>query len=76
MGITKSTNICVNNGIEIIAILNKLTLMSEQLKVIKILSGLVLHLFMKSLCSNIPFEMTIANSKAILKGGIFVERQW
>ena len=45
-----------------IGILNKPTPTSEQLKMMKILSALVLHLFLKSLCNNRPFDVTIANA--------------
>ena len=55
----------MNNGKEMIGILNNPTPISEQLRMIKILSALVLYLFLKSFHSNAPFEIIIANAVKI-----------
>ena len=45
-----------------IIIVNKSTPISEQLRMIKILSALVLYLFYKCFQSNTPFEKTVAKA--------------
>lgn len=55
----------MNNGIETNCILNKPTSISEQLRMMKILSALVFLLFFKSLHSNAPIEMAIPNAVII-----------
>ena len=44
------------------ASVNKVIPITDQLKMINILSALILHLLLKSFHSNVPFEMAIASS--------------
>ena len=60
----------VNNSKDIIGILNKPALVSEQLNMMKILSALVFCFFFKSFCSNTTFEVIITNAVNI---SIYVE---
>ena len=52
----------MNNGAETNGMLNMPTPISEQLRIIKILSALVFLLFFISFHINVPFEMAIANA--------------